>query len=136
MNEKIVCGPWICRMSLDDFYLKADDYLTVLKARQKSLSSTRKLYRAGKDIHPKQYKRTMNLLHKIGETVQKFCKLLSTTAELPEAVVPLRYVLATTLYDLDEQLNELMTVVVRFRTRYYVYSKKTVRQQQEIQCRL
>lgn len=120
MNENIVRGPWTRRMSLDDFYYRADQYLAVITARQKSLASVYKLLRAGKNIHPDQYKRTINLIPKIGKPVQKFCQLLETPAELPEAVVPIRYLLATALYDVDEQVNELIPVITRFR--------KTIRQ--------
>jgi len=123
-------------MSLDDFYDKADQYLTILTTSQKSLSSVYKIYWAGKDIHPNQYKRTMNLLNKIGEPIQEFCHLLEYPAELPEAVIPLRYLLATALYALDEQINELMPSVIQFHASCRAHSKKTVRQRQDIQCML
>ena len=128
MRENIVRGPWTRRMSLDDFYYRADQYLAVIAAKQKLLASTYKLLRAEKDIHPNQYKHIINLIHKIGEPVQKFCQLLETSAELPEAVVPLRYLLAAALYEVDEQINELIAVVTRFRTSSYRHSKKIVKQ--------
>ncbi len=115
MNENIVRGPWTRRMSLDDFYYRADQYLAVITARQKSLVSIYELVRAGKKIHPDQYKLTINLIIKMGKPVQKFYQLLETPAELPEAVIPLRYLLATALYDVDEQVNELISVVTKFR---------------------
>src|SRR2546421_7948538 len=51
MRENIVRGPWTRRMSLDDFYYRADQYLAVITAKQKLLASTYKLLRAEKDIH-------------------------------------------------------------------------------------
>jgi hypothetical protein len=115
MNENIVRGPWTRRMSLDDFYQRADHYLAVVKERQKLLVSTYKLLRAGKKIRPNYYKQITSLIYKINESVQNFCHLLETPAELPEAIIPLRYLLAIALYDLDEQINEFIPVVTKFR---------------------
>ena len=126
MKENIVRGPWTRRMSLDAFYHRADEYLAVIMERQQSLTSTYKLLRAGKDIHANHYKQIPGLIHKIGEPVQNFCQLLETPAELPEAIIPLRYLLAIALCDVDEQINELIPVVTRFR--------KTIRQ--DLQYRL
>ena len=78
----------------------------------------------------------MNLIYKIGEPIQEFCQLLETPAELPEAVIPLRYLLATALYTLDEQVNELMPSVTEFHASCRAHSKKTIRQCQGIQCEL
>lgn len=133
MNRNIVYGPWTHRMSIDDFYDRANQYLTAITTRQKSLSSAYKIFRAGKDIHPNQYKRTMNLMYKIGEPIQEFCQLLETPAELPDDVIPLRYLLATALYTLDEQVNELMPRVTKFHASGRAHSKKTIRHCQDIQ---
>lgn len=119
MKEKIVRGPWTRRMSLVDFYQRADQYLAVITERQKSFLSTYKLLGAGKNIHSNYFKQITSLIYKINEPVQNFCHLLETPTELPDAIIPLRYLLAIALYDLDEQINELIPVVTK--------SRKTVR---------
>ena len=126
MKENIVRGPWTRRMSLDDFYHRVDQYLAVIMEWQQSLTSTYKFLRAGKDIHTKHYKQIISLIYKVDEPVQNFCQLLETPGELPEAIIPFRYLLAVALYDVDEQINELIPVVTKFR--------KTIRQ--DLQLRL
>jgi hypothetical protein len=115
MKENIVRGPWTRHMSLDDFYHRADQYLAAILERQKSLTSTYKLLRVGKGIHANHNKQIISLIYTLGEPIQNFCQLLETPAELPEPIIPLRYLLAIALCDVDEQVSELIPVVTKFR---------------------
>lgn len=128
MRENIVRGLCSYPMSLDDFYHRADQYVANITVAQKSLVSIYKLLRAGKNIAIDQYKSITDLIPLISEPVDDFCQLLETPAELPVAVVPLRYLLATALYDVDEQANELIQIVTKFRIRDYRQSRKIIKQ--------
>lgn len=121
-------------MSLDNFCHQADQYLAVISATQESLGYICHLLRTGENLHSDPYKYAVDLVPALEESIEKFCLLLETSAELPEVVIPLRYLLATALYDVEEQLNDLELVATEFRTMGYSRSKRIPKR--DIQYRL
>lgn len=135
-RDNVLQGPWTKQMSLNAFHSKAKQYLAILNTEQESLSYIFKLFRSGKVILPDQCKRTITFINRLDEPLQEFCKLLETPDQLPEAVVPLRYLLAMALHHTEEQIKELLRLINHFLIISQRASKQSVKERQEIQSRL
>jgi hypothetical protein len=74
-------------------------------------------------------------MRRLAEPVQEFCQLLESPTRLPEAVVPLRYPLASALHSMDEQIRELISLLTRMHATRRISIAQRSRLQQEIRRR-
>jgi hypothetical protein len=131
----IMRASWLVRISLDAFYLQAKHYLRILEEEQEALLYSCKVVERGKDIWPDQCEHIIILMRRLAEPVQEFCQLLESPTRLPEAVVPLRYPLASALHSMDEQIRELISLLTRMHATRRISIAQRSRLQQEIRRR-
>src|SRR6266700_517491 len=113
-------------LPLDAFDTQARQYLKDIASVQSSLYDIYNLFRSGKDIWPHQCESAITLAYTINQPIHEFSQLLEITAQLPAAVIPLRYPLAVALHHVDEQTCELVMLLTKFSTACQTLSKYRV----------
>ncbi len=117
----------------DDFHVRAATYLQVLEAEIDSLEGVSTVFEEGNEIWPDQCKRAISVIDDISEPIQQICRLLEDPTCLPDTIIPHRYPLVATLQLVDEQAQELLSLLRKLRHLCRTTSKQVDTLLREIQ---
>ena len=130
---KMVKGPWPELVySVDEVRNLTLVHWSDITEMRASVMHARKLFLSRETIWPDQCNSAIELLHALGQAIQKFYRFLDITPQLPLAVCPLRYPLVTGLHRIDSQINDLKLLITIFRSNCRIPSHQTFMQLDEI----
>lgn len=123
-------------LSLDIFLTEVKQSSMTLQEGNSDVLDFYYLFDTSKNISSDQCRRIGKRVEVIGLRVQIFCSLLVDTTQLPLPVLPYRYPLLAILQHMDQQIQQILSLLVSFRSLCKTASKKRDKMYREIKRKL
>lgn len=106
------------------FHDKANYYLSTFSHTRSPLIAIYNTYSKKQPIWPEQYERIRMLIRTLEEPVQELCKLLSSSGQLPESIIPHHYLPLATLQNTEDILAETLSLITQLTVLTRSFSRK------------
>ena len=123
-------------MSLAAFHSETRRHRRDINSAWNSVSDAHTLFSQEGDIWPDQCDYVSNLISTLSKPVQNFSALLDNASYLPAAAVPFRYSLIMTLHSVEDIIDELLMLIIRFRMLCPTPTSEMIKRRREIERKL
>lgn len=116
--------------------VRGKSYLRELNDAQPLLRQLYELFSTTLELWPDQCNQALSKLHTIRQSIEGILELLNSTVEFPPGISSLSYELLVKLYQLNEQLRILHSLIISFRSLCQTKSRQLTRMRGEIVSKL